>query len=412
MELRPILSALMRQKTGPLLVAIQVAISLAVLANALFIVSARISTAERPSGIADEQDVIYAQVSPLKRPSHNEIMDLRDRDLRAIRAMPGVVSAAMTSQMPMSRSGSSSSVRVDPQATSEIAVPATYLGDEGFVKTLGLKLVEGRDFTAQDISTHDELTRTENEGYPKNVIVTQALAKLMYPDATTYLGRSFYFGIGTAKLLTIVGVVERLQTAEAAASPSSEYSIIVPLRISSPFWRYVIRTEPGQRERVTAAVEDTLRKIAPAPVQVNIRSVEKDRYERYRNERAMAWMLIAVSALLLIVTVSGIVGMTSLRVAQRRKQIGVRRALGATWRDIMRYFLTENLMITSGGIVAGLFLAVALNQLLMQQLQMGRLPIAYLASGAAALWVLGAAAVYGPASRAASTPPALATRTV
>ena len=53
-------------------------------------------------------------------------------------------------------------------------------------------------------------------------------------------------------------------------------------------------------------------------------------------------MLIAVSALLLLVTASGIVGMASLRVAQRRKQIGVRRALGARWLDILRYFVVEN----------------------------------------------------------------------
>jgi putative ABC transport system permease protein len=101
-----------------------------------------------------------------------------------------------------------------------------------------------------------------------------------------------------------------------------------------------------------------------------------------------------------------------LRVAQRRKQIGVRRALGATWSDIVRYFITENLMITTGGIVAGLLLAVALNQLLMRQVQMGKLPLEYLAYGAGLLWLLGIASVYGPASRAARTSPAVATRTV
>ena len=74
------------------------------------------------------------------------------------------------------------------------------------------------------------------------------------------------------------------------------------------------------------------------------RSIEEDRNNRYRNERALAWMLIGVSALLLLVTASGIVGMTMLRVAQRRKQIGVRRALGARRVDIVRYFVTENLL--------------------------------------------------------------------
>jgi len=103
--------------------------------------------------------------------------------------------------------------------------------------------------------------------------------------------------------------------------------------------------------------------------------------------------------------------MTALRVAQRRKHIGVRRALGARWRDILRYFIVENVIITTGGIVAGLLLTLGLNRLLMAQVDMARLPLEYLAFGAAALWAIGIAAVYGPASKAASISPAIATRT-
>src|SRR6476660_3189487 len=122
----------------------------------------------------------------------------------------------------------------------------------------------------------------------------------------------------------------------------------------------------------------------------------------------MAWMVIAVSVLLLLVTVSGIVGMTALRVAQRRKQIGVRRALGARWRDIVRYCVTANVLITTAGIAAGRVLTMALNQLLIRQLELGKLPGEYMAFGAAALWLLGIAEVWGPAARAANTPPASA----
>jgi putative ABC transport system permease protein len=123
-------------------------------------------------------------------------------------------------------------------------------------------------------------------------------------------------------------------------------------------------------------------------------------------------MLVAVSALLLLVTASGIVGMTMLRIAQRRKQIGVRRALGARRADIVRYFITENVLITTGGIAAGVVLAVLLNQLLVSQLELTKLPLSYVLGGALVLWMLGVAAVGGPAWRAASIPPATATRSV
>jgi putative ABC transport system permease protein len=121
-------------------------------------------------------------------------------------------------------------------------------------------------------------------------------------------------------------------------------------------------------------------------------------------------MLVTVSVLLLLITCSGIVGMASLWVTQRRKQIGVRRALGARRIDILRYFITENFLITSSGVFGGVLLGVALNHLLVSQLEMARLPVGYLVGGAGVFWALGVLAVYGPAWRAASTSPALATR--
>ncbi|HEY8049698.1 MAG TPA: FtsX-like permease family protein, partial [Ramlibacter sp.] len=399
-------------KTGPLLVALQVAISLAVLSNALFIVHERITTSQRTSGIAGEHDVGYLSVAPLKRPAHNEILAQRAADLRALRAIPGVMSATVTNQMPMSRSGRSGSVRVKPASPVEVATPSVYFAEEDFAKTLGLEIVQGRDFTPQDIHEFDELKQAEEEAFPTNAIVTLPLARLMFPDTDRYVGRDIYFGADEREVAHIVGVVDQLQTTGASSKPAGEYSIALPLRYTGSYWRYVVRAEPGRLQHVLREAEDALRKIAPAPQAIAVRTVDQDRGDRYRNERAMAWMLIAVSILLLLITLSGIVGMTMLRVAQRRKQIGVRRALGARWSDIVRYFVTENVMITTGGIVAGLLLAIGLNQLLMQQVNMGRLPLEYLAWGAAALWALGVASVYGPASRAARTSPAVATRTV
>ena len=126
----------------------------------------------------------------------------------------------------------------------------------------------------------------------------------------------------------------------------------------------------------------------------------------------MAWLLGAVIAALLVVTALGIVGLASFWVQQRTRQIGVRRALGATRGQILRYFQTENFLLASLGIFIGMVLAYGLNQLLMGRYELPRLPLVYLPVGAVALWVLGQVAVYWPARRAASVPPALATRSV
>ena len=110
------------------------------------------------------------------------------------------------------------------------------------------------------------------------------------------------------------------------------------------------------------------------------------------------------------VTAFGVLGLASFWVQQRTKQIGIRRALGATRGNILRYFQVENFMLSSAGIVLGLLLAYGLNLLLMHYYELPRLPLAYLPVAALLLWLLGQLAVLGPARRAASIPPAVATR--
>jgi len=414
MEIRPILSALTRNLTGPLLVACQIALCLAILANALYIVNLRLSASARPSGVADEATFGHLSMSPVQRQTHNELLDMQRRGAEAIRGVPGVRAAALVSQIPLGRSGSSGSVSVDRRQTQQTANAGFYFATPEVIPTMGLRLVEGRALTEADMIEIDPNSQEDKDKAPKVAVVTRELARKMFPNDSSWTGKSFYLGMGDdAPELRIVGVVERLQTPWAHASERAEFSILLPMRMTVPYWRYAVRTEDSaKRDAVLVAAEEALRKAFTVPVSIDTRSMEHDRRERYRNERAMAWMLIAVCALLLLVTVSGIVGMTMLRVDQRRKQIGVRRALGARWRDIVRYFLTENFLITSGGIAIGLVLAVGLNQLLISHLELSRLPLAYLAAGALGLWALGLAAVYGPASRAASIPPTTATRSV
>jgi putative ABC transport system permease protein len=219
-------------------------------------------------------------------------------------------------------------------------------------------------------------------------------------------------GVGAeAKPVRVIGVVERLQTPNAKLGSDGEISSIVAVRLTGDnASTYTVRAEPGQRDRVMKEAEEALRKASNNQVVIKSKTLDEDRKDRYRADVGLSWMLIAVSALLLLITASGIVGMASLWVTQRRKQIGVRRALGARRLDILRYFITENVLITSAGVTAGVLLALALNQLLVSKLEMERLPVGYMLAGAGVFWALGIIAVYGPAWRAASLSPAMATR--
>jgi putative ABC transport system permease protein len=112
------------------------------------------------------------------------------------------------------------------------------------------------------------------------------------------------------------------------------------------------------------------------------------------------------------VTALGTIGLTSFSVAERRRQIGTRRTLGATKGAIVRHFLLENWLIVTSGAALGLALAYALNYGLVTWIQGTRLDLGMLAAGVAALWVLGILSALGPALRAAAVPPAIATRNV
>lgn len=410
-EIRPVFSALMRNKTGPLLVAIQVALSLAMLVNAIYVVSLRLDVANRPTGIADESTSFRVDVSNQTLGGHEDQIAMQKSEAAVIRAVPGVLSVARVNSFPISRSGSNSGIAADRKQTVTTAQSAMYFSPDSLVSTWGLRLAEGRDFTADE---YMDIDVNASRDIPKVALISLALAKKLFPGESSFLGKEFFQGTGeNASGLRIIGVVERLQTSGGDADESGEYSAIMPVRLTNdPYFGYAVKTEPGQRDRVIKDVEEALRKAATSPVNVQSETMEEFRLDRYRSEKGLAWMLLVVSVLLIIVTASGIVGMSSLWVAQRQKQIGIRRALGARRIDILRYFILENWIITSAGIVAGSLLAIALNQLLVSQFELSKLPSAYLFFAPLVFWILGVLAVYAPAWKAASISPATATRGV
>ena len=411
LEIRPIFSALMRSKTGAVLVALQIAISMAILANALHVVDLRQAVMNRPSGIDDEASVFYLMVKNLPEATHEEELANQARETGVLRGLPGVLSVAITSQQPLSDSGSTSSYFLSPDQVESSGSASFYVSPDSLVKTWGLKLIAGRDLTPEDVV---ELDQNSSKKFPSSLIVTQALAKKAFPDESSVLGKTIYFGKGSdSKPTRIVGVVERLQTTSANLGERGETSVIIPVRLTGfNSSIYAVRAAPGERDRLMKDAEAALRSASPTPMIIKAKSVDEDRKGHYQADFGLAWMLVAVSGLLMLITASGIVGMTSLRVNQRRKQIGVRRALGARRIDILRYFLLENAMVTGIGIGMGVLGAVGLNLLLVKQLEMVALPGSYLLVGTAILAVLGVLAAWVPAWRGATISPATATRSV
>ena len=159
-------------------------------------------------------------------------------------------------------------------------------------------------------------------------------------------------------------------------------------------------------------VERTLLSTNDRRIVKSLRTHSEIKDNSYMGDRGMAVVLSIVVGLMIVVTGVGIVGLASFSVRQRIKQIGTRRAIGARRRDIVRYFVLENLMITTVGVALGALLTLAVNYLLVVNFELERLNPVYVPAGILALWLLGLLAVAGPARKASSISPAIATRTI
>jgi len=406
MELKPILSAMRHRKTGVLLIALQVALTLAILANALYVVRDRMKESQRPTGLEDGL-VFHVGITDKERDTTGAVAEA---DLAALRAMPGVAGASVVNQVPLSNSGNNSGFDVKPNTENSLTTAATYITSANIAETWGLRIVEGRTFRAdEELFIDEDLTGQPD---PTVALVSSTMAKVLYPNETSVIGKPLYWG--STGPIEIVGVIDTLVTPWGRASwggGDGTHSVVFPARRAGNWGTYAIRVDDvANLQRLVGESQAMLQARVPGRMVEFSSTMTETRERRYEGEHTMINGLLIVMALLLAMTASGIVGLASLWVNQRRKQIGVRRALGARRIDILRLFVTENVLITTAGIVVGCGLALGLNALMMDQLELSRLPLGYLGVGSAVLLILGVAAVLGPALRAASVPPAVATR--
>jgi len=408
MAIRPILASLRKHRIPTALIVLEIALACAVLCNAIFMIGQRLESIHLPNAM-DQAGVSVVRVQGT---DPKQATDNIARNLAALRGLPGVKYAAVINTMPLTNNGWNTGLTNKPNANefsnkSYVNV-AEYLLAPGGDKALGLHLLRGRFFNADEYAAGKLGKSFMPTGHA--VVITRKFAKRMWPDQSA-LGKVLY--MGDTYSYTVVGVVgDVLRPNSIGSNDSFYYSVFLPMApTNSALNSYVIRSAPGDRERVLRASIDTLSKLSPEAV-VKGKTFSDIRNEYFADTRSMVWMLVLVCVVMVAVTAFGIVGLSSFWVGQRRRQIGIRRAVGATRADIMQYFQTENFLISSFGVVLGMILAYGANLYLMQHYEMARMPWTFFPVGAVSLWLIGQLAVLGPALRAAAVPPVVATRSV
>lgn len=411
MRLPPLLASLTRHKLIVVLMIATTALTSAVITNIAVMFVHRVELMDAPSGIS-ESTLVVIDSSKIQdsqsgdSPAHHDTLPQYEADMAALRGIEGVRAAATISGLPFG-GGTAIDIasRADIQADAGFQVTA-FSGGPDFLAALGLRLVQGRDFV------HSEYVPSDHFNNMKNVsvaIVSRALAsRLFHTDAA--VGRLLY---ASGHPIQVVGVVEHLMGMSPQLGASdNEYAMLLPLEPDGDNVTFALSTDSNTRDRVMQRAMAVLLGRDPARILDNAKAFTQLRAEYFQREGSMVSLLLAAGIALLTVTAGGIMGLVSFWVRQRTRGIGIRRALGARRADILYYFLVENFLIVTAGVLLGCVLACALNWLLVNYYEVQVLPLGYLVVGALSLWLTGLIAGLSPALRAASVPPAVATRSI
>jgi len=403
MEFGPIFRSLLRNRARVVLIVAEVALTLAIVANCMSLILDTRAQLAKESGFDDEHMVLIRTTPFAEGLNQQEVLDqLVDSDLETLRAMPGVRAASNTTLEPWEAGGSITAVRL-PGTRNEPMQAQFYGADPSTFDALGVPIVQGRGFTREEFEHGASATPTET----LPVVISKALADAAFPDGKA-VGRELASS-DELQHYRIVGLIDRFYKPMGSVA---DRVILTPGRTASFDYgsTYLVRTQgdPGalvpQMEKALLAKENGRF--------LRLRTVVETRDELHGRDRLLVASLNGVMALLVLVTALGIVGLTSFSVAERRRQIGTRRALGASKAAIVRQFLLENWMVTSLGVVLGAALAYGLNFGLVTWVAGAKLSVLVVAVGAVGLWMIGVASALGPALRGAQVPPAIATRNV
>ena len=403
LDIRPTLSALLRNRTGAVLVAAQVAIALAVLANAAYIIVQRVERIHRPTGI-DEQNILVIESAGFTSRFH-QTNSVRE-DLDYLRGVSGVLAATASNSVPLANFGNNDSLLPRPDAPRHGYINDLEVDEQG-LDTLGVKLVAGRNFRHEEVQP--PLTRMDASHFVPVIIVSRELGEYLFPHQNP-LGKQVWDAFNHPA--TIVGVVDPVMGTFPGSEHPNRVAFLPRLPDDFIVVRYLVRTRPGQLDTVARLVEAHLAKSNPDRVINYVRPLTHFKNQSYLGDSSMEIFLLTVTTLVIAVTSLGVFALATFNVSTRTKQIGTRRALGARRRDVVRYFMVENGLITGTGVLAGCALALAAGYWLSEHYALPRLDLYYLVGGVLVLWGIGQLAAHQPARRAAAVPPSVATRTV
>ncbi|NQY36127.1 MAG: ABC transporter permease [Alteromonadaceae bacterium] len=403
MEIRPILLSLKHNKAIAILIIIQVALTLGVLSMSILMTMGTLKEWNLPSGIPHENII---SVEP---EFYDNSIDVRQSvidDIERIKQLDGVIDITPVSEKPFAPQ---QVVSVYLESDEEAQAFQTNIFDSNVAgpRVLDLKLISGRFFTENEV-----LFGSANElKQPTSVVmISEQMAEALFNDGPA-VGKTLWLEKG-AKPASIIGVYSNFMNSEQLNRQGQSYRTVLRPQVT---WannvdpNYLIRVEPGLAPSMLDTISNVFYK-TPGRYLNRVEVLTRTQKRMYDGRGSRALIFLVISAVLVLITAFGMSGLVSFLVTQRKKQIGTRRALGASKWHVVRYFLLENAIVTFIGLVIGMLISLFLVLDITQNSGTDFLEVGYIFATAFFLLVVNLVAVYLPARRAANIAPAIVTR--
>jgi putative ABC transport system permease protein len=353
-------SNLRHRRVRSALVVSEVAVAVMLLVGAGLLLRSFVSLRNVNPGF-NTRHVLSLQLSvPRSKSSEEQLTDFRRQVVERVAALPGVASAALTRDLPLSGVDPSLYFNIEgraPVAPGKEPVARWRMTTPGYFRTMGISLLAGRDFTDHDTSTSTGVA-----------IISQAMARLYWPHEDP-IGKAIRPGYpGVTKLCTIVGVVGDVRQWLPIDEPPTAYY---------PYSQVPASLGPiifGRTTLVVRAASDPSRLVNVIRQEIHAIDSDAPVYQVSTMDELLAgaaastrfqMVLLGIFATVgLLLAAVGIYGLISYSVTQRTREIGVRMALGAARRDVLRMVVGQGVILSLSGVGVGLAAALGLTRLM------------------------------------------------
>ena len=378
------------------LVVVQVALSFGLLVGAGLLVRSVVELYTEEPGFNPDGALVASVNGTLSGRPDPDVLPLFAEIRARVAALPGVTAASFARAVPVDRAGSRGSVYFPERGDDDMPTIDANAVDLDFFAALGVPLIAGRGFTEADV-----------EGAPSVVVVNEALADSFWPGENP-IGKQLGLS-GTDNLSEVVGVAANGKY--RSFWEEQQPYIWTPMRQAFRPDMYLLVRTSVDPVGLFGGVRSAIAEVAGDVPVSDMRTLRDKVSENYYTTRVTAWLMAAFGGIGGVLATLGLYGVLAYSVSRRRREIGIRVALGAEAGRVVRLVLIQGLGLVIAGMVFGGLLAIATTRFF-ESLLYGVEPtdVATLVTTAVLLLVVGVLACLLPAVRASRVDPMLALR--